>query len=77
MFLAQSTFSFLILLKSACFPSLTPSRDTAFNSFVREQDEGKEFVKRPSTIAGESDTVEFSGSSNEASDGIGSRFGFC
>ncbi|KAF8259326.1 Rpa49 subunit specific to nuclear RNA polymerase I [Lactarius quietus] len=58
----------------ASFPSLTPPTDTAFNTFVREQDEGKEFVKRPSTIAGETDTVEFSGSSNEASDGIGSRF---
>ncbi|KAN0142082.1 RNA polymerase I associated factor, A49-like protein [Lactarius tabidus] len=58
----------------ASFPSLTPPSATAFNSFVREQDEGKEFVKRPSTIAGETDTVEFSGSSNEASDGIGSRY---
>ena len=47
-----------------------------FNSFVREQDEGKEFVKRLSTIAGETDTVEFSGSTDEGSDGIGSRFRF-
>ena len=64
------------MLGSASFPSLTPPRDTAFNSFVREQDEGKDFVKRPSTIAGETDTIEFSGSSNETSDGIGSRFRF-
>lgn len=58
----------------ASFPSLTPPGYTAFNSFVREQDEGKEFVNRLSTIAGETDTVEFSGSSNEGSDGIGSRY---
>jgi len=62
------------LLGLASFPSLTPPKDTAFSSFVREQDEGKEFVKRLSTIVGETDTVEFSGSTNEGSDGIGSRF---
>jgi hypothetical protein len=64
------------LLDSASFPSLTPPRDTAFNSFVREEDEGKEFVKRLSTIAGETDVVEFSGYTNEGSDAIGSRFRF-
>jgi DNA-directed RNA polymerase I subunit RPA49 len=74
--LHQGAFSFLILLGSASFPSLTPPGDTAFNSFVREDDEGKDFVKRQSTIAGETDTVEFSGSSNEAGDGVGSRFRF-
>ncbi|KAH9054896.1 RNA polymerase I associated factor A49-like protein [Lactarius vividus] len=58
----------------ASFPSLTPPKDTAFNSFVREEDEGKEFVKRLSTIAGETDAVEFSGSTNDGSDGIGSRY---
>ncbi|KAI9451427.1 RNA polymerase I associated factor A49-like protein [Lactarius psammicola] len=58
----------------ASFPSLTPPKDTAFNSFVREQDEGKEFAKRLSTIAGETDTVEFSGSTDEGSDGVGSRY---
>ncbi|KAI9430922.1 hypothetical protein H4582DRAFT_2013314, partial [Lactarius indigo] len=58
----------------ASFPSLTPPKDTAFNSFVREEDEGKEFAKRLSTIAGETDAVEFSGSTKEGSDGIGSRY---
>ena len=71
-----TTSSFPDLLGSASFPSLTPPKDTVFNSFVREQDEGKEFVKRLSTIAGETDTVEFSGSTDEGSDGIGSRFRF-
>ena len=64
------------MLGSASFPSLTPPRETAFNSFVNEDDEGKDFVKRQSTIAGETDTVEFSGSSNEASDEVGSRSRF-
>ncbi|KAH9044916.1 RNA polymerase I associated factor A49-like protein [Lactarius deliciosus] len=41
----------------ASFPSLTPPKDTAFNSF--------EFVKRLSTIAGETDAVEFSGATND------------
>ena len=75
-FLHRPTFSFLILLDSANFPSLTPPKNTAFNTFVREEDEGTEFVKRLSTIAGGSDAVEFSGSTNEGSDGIGSRFRF-
>jgi hypothetical protein len=60
---------------TASFPSLTPPKNIAYSVFVREEDEGKEFVKRPSTLAGETETVEFSGSVNEGSDGLGSRFG--
>jgi hypothetical protein len=42
---------------------------------VREEDEGKDFVKRSSTLAGETDAIEFSGSVNEGSDELGSRYG--
>ncbi|KAH9966192.1 Rpa49 subunit specific to nuclear RNA polymerase I [Lactifluus volemus] len=58
----------------ASFPSLTPPKNIAYNVFLREEDEGKEFVKRPSTLAGETETIEFSGSVNEGSDGLGSRY---
>ena len=59
---------------TASFPSITPRKDTAFDIFVREEDEGKMFVKRTSTLAGETDAVEFTGSVTEESDGLGSRF---
>ncbi|KAI0295096.1 Rpa49 subunit specific to nuclear RNA polymerase I [Multifurca ochricompacta] len=55
----------------ASFPCVIPPRDTAFDTYVREEDEGKEFVKRLSTIAGETETVEFFGSANED---LGSRY---
>ncbi|KAF8496162.1 Rpa49 subunit specific to nuclear RNA polymerase I [Russula emetica] len=58
----------------ASFPHLTPPKNTAFNISVREEEEGKEFVKCSSTIAGETDAIEFSGSANEGSDGAGSRY---
>ncbi|KAH9973622.1 Rpa49 subunit specific to nuclear RNA polymerase I [Russula compacta] len=59
---------------TASFPFITPPKNTAFDIFVKEEDEGKEFVKRSSTIAGGTDTVELSGSANDGSDGAGSRY---
>jgi hypothetical protein len=61
---------------TASFPSLTPPKNIAFHVFVRDEDDGKEFLRRSSTLAGETDTIEFSGSVNEGSDELGSRFGF-
>jgi len=58
---------------TASFPCLTPPANTAFNIFVSEQDEGKEFVKRSSTISGETPAIEFSGSVQDGSEGTGSR----
>lgn len=60
----------------ASFPYLTIPKNTPFSVSVREEDEGKEFVNCSSTIAGETDAVEFSGSANDGSDGAGSRCGF-
>jgi hypothetical protein len=57
----------------ASFPCVIPPKNTAFNIYVREQDEGNEFIKRPSTISGETDTIEFSGSTNDGGDGTGSK----
>ena len=61
---------------TASFPCLIPPQNTAFNILVGEQDEGKEFVKRASTVSGETDTIEFSGSANDGGDGTGSKFGY-
>ncbi|KAH9989553.1 RNA polymerase I associated factor, A49-like protein [Russula vinacea] len=58
----------------ASFPYLTIPINTPFSVSVREEDEGKEFVNCSSTIAGETDAVEFSGSANDGSDGAGSRY---
>ena len=57
----------------ASFPYITVPKNTAFNISVREDEEGKEFVNCSSAIAGETDAIEFSGSTNEGSDGAGSR----
>jgi DNA-directed RNA polymerase I subunit RPA49 len=65
----------LILYDIASFPHIIPPKNTAFNISVREEEEGKEFVNCSSTIAGETDTIEFSGSANDGSDGAGSRCG--
>ena len=59
----------------ASFPHLTPPKNTAFNISVKEEEEGKEFVNRSSIIAGETDVIEFSGSVNDGSEGVGSRCG--
>ncbi|KAH9958750.1 Rpa49 subunit specific to nuclear RNA polymerase I [Russula dissimulans] len=58
----------------ASFPCLTPPINTTFNIFVSEQDEGKEFVNRPSTIVGETPAIEFSGSVHDGSEGTGSKY---
>lgn len=69
----------LIFGRTASFPCLIPPKSTAFNVFVKEEDEGMEFAKRSSTVSGETATIEFYGSANEGSDGskcgqlIGSR----
>jgi hypothetical protein len=70
-----SCSSDLILYYIASFPHLTPPKNTAFDISVREEEEGKEFVNCSSTIAGETDAIEFSGSANDGSDGAGSRCG--
>lgn len=57
----------------ASFPYVTLPKNTAFNISVREEEEGKEFVNCSSAITGETDTIEFSGSANDGSDGAGSR----
>ena len=46
-----------------------------FKEKRREEEEGKGFVNCSSTIAGETDAIEFSGSANDGSDGAGSRCG--
>src|SRR5260221_5284561 len=66
----------LAFCHTASFPCLIPPQSTTFNIFVGEQDEGKEFVKRASTISGETNTIEFSGSVNDGGDGTGSKFGY-
>jgi hypothetical protein len=66
----------LIFYDIASFPHLTPPTNTAFNVSIREEEEGKEFVNCSSTIAGETDAIEFSGSANHGSDGAGSRCGY-
>jgi len=53
----------------ASFPCLIPPKSTAFNVFVKEEDEGMEFAKRSSTVSGETATIEFSGSTNDGGDG--------
>jgi DNA-directed RNA polymerase I subunit RPA49 len=58
----------------ASFPYLTLPKNTPFNVSVRGEEEGKEFVRCSSTIAGETDAIEFSGSANDGSDGAGSRY---
>ncbi|KAI0270488.1 Rpa49 subunit specific to nuclear RNA polymerase I [Gloeopeniophorella convolvens] len=57
----------------ASFPSLIPPKNTAFKCYIHEEDEGRDFSKRRSTIAGETETVEFSGSQG-GSDGPSSRY---
>lgn len=74
--LEQVHSSNLIFCGLASFPHLTPPKNTAFSISVREEEEGKEFVNCSSTIAGETDTIEFSGSANYGSDGVGSRCGY-
>ena len=59
---------------TANFRSVTPRKDTAFDIFVREEDEGKMFVKCTSTLAGETDAIKFSGLVAEESDRLGSGF---
>ncbi|KAI9454084.1 RNA polymerase I associated factor A49-like protein [Russula earlei] len=58
----------------ASFPCLTPPVNTPFEISLRDEDEGTEFIKRASTITGETGSVEFSGSINDGSDGAGSRY---
>lgn len=70
---SQSPLICLPCCHTASFPCLIPPKSTTFNIFVGEQDEGKEFVKRASTISGDTNTIEFSGSVNDAGDGTGSK----
>ncbi|KAI0063354.1 Rpa49 subunit specific to nuclear RNA polymerase I [Artomyces pyxidatus] len=56
----------------ASFPSLQPSKHTAFKCYVQDGDEDKDFVQQRTTIVGETDAVEFSGS-NEG-EGTGSKY---
>jgi hypothetical protein len=63
----------LIFYDTASFPYIAPPKNTAFNISVKEEEEGKEFVNCSSTIAGETNAVEFSGSANDGNDGAGSR----
>jgi len=61
--------------KSVSFPSLQPSKSTAFKCYVAEDEEGKEFVKQKTTIVGETDSVEFTGSNMNEAGETGSRYG--
>jgi DNA-directed RNA polymerase I subunit RPA49 len=57
------------------FPSLQPSKSTAFKCYVAEGEEGEDFEKQRTTIAGETDTVEFTGSDMNEAGETGSRYG--
>lgn len=55
------------------FPSLQPPKSTAFQCYVREGEDDREFVKQNTVVAGETDSIEFSGPSIGEEDGLGSR----
>lgn len=74
--MSRSSLICVVVRRTAGFPCLVPHKSTAFNVYVREQDEGKELVKRSSTLSGETDTIEFSGSANDGGDGTGSKYVF-
>ncbi|THH13487.1 hypothetical protein EW146_g6740 [Bondarzewia mesenterica] len=56
------------------FPSLQPPKSTAFNCYVREEEAEIEFIKQNTIVAGETDSVEFSGSNSKEGSGEGSRY---
>ncbi|KAI0312268.1 RNA polymerase I associated factor A49-like protein [Amylostereum chailletii] len=58
----------------ASFPALHPPRSTPFECYVGNGEEGKAFVEQHTTVAGESETVEFSGSSHAEDVDLGSRY---
>ncbi|ETW79765.1 hypothetical protein HETIRDRAFT_440794 [Heterobasidion irregulare TC 32-1] len=56
------------------FPSLQPPKSTAFQCYVREGEDDREFVKQNTVVAGETDSIEFSGPSIGEEDGLGSSY---
>ncbi|KAA1474187.1 RNA polymerase I associated factor, A49-like protein [Dentipellis sp. KUC8613] len=57
------------------FPSVQPPKSTPFKCYAQEGEDGKDFARQRTSIAGETEAVEFTGSNDATEDdGAGSRY---
>ncbi|TFY81662.1 hypothetical protein EWM64_g2357 [Hericium alpestre] len=58
----------------ANFPTIRPSKSTAFQCYAKDGEDGREFARQATTLSGETDTMEFTGANATEDDGLGSRY---